>query len=150
MASVATYLNFDGDCLEAFEFYRSVFGGEFLGEPMRMKEMPPSPDMPPLAEGEGERIMHMALGLPGGHQLMGSDIMPSMGQVLTVGNQYYVTLLLDSEDELKDLFDALSAGGEVSMPPQPMFWGDLYADFTDRFGIQWMMIAPLEEELGHA
>lgn len=150
MASVATYLNFDGDCLEAFEFYRSVFGGDFLGEPMRMGEIPPSPDMPPLAPGEAERIMHVALETVAGHQIMGSDTSPSMGHVLRPGNNTYINLMVDTEEEARDLFAKLSDGGQVEMPPTPMFWGDLYSALTDRYAVQWMVIAPLEEELGHS
>ena len=150
MASVATNLNFDGNCLEAFEFYRTVFGGEFIGEPMVMGQVPQSPDSPPLPPEEAERIMHVALETVAGHQIMGSDTSPSMGQVLRPGNNTYINLMVDTEDEARELFDALSAGGSVEMPPTPMFWGDLYSAFTDRFQIQWMVIAPLEEEMGHA
>ncbi len=150
MASVATYLNFDGDCLEAFEYYRSVFGGEFVGGVMRMGEVPDSPDSPPVDPAEADRIMHVDLEIVGGHHIMGSDTSPSMGHVLRPGNNTYINLLVDSEEEVRDLFARLSEGGEVEMPPSPMFWGDLYSAFTDRFGVQWMVIAPLEEELGHS
>lgn len=150
MAAVATYLTFDGDCEEAFEFYRSVFGGDYEGDLMRMGEMPPSPDTPPLPDDLKDRVMHVSLPILGGHQLMGSDTMPGMSPPLVTGNAMYVTVTLDDGDTMRDLFARLSAGGTVTTEPTPMFWGDLYAEFFDRFGIQWMMLAPLEEELGHA
>lgn len=150
MASVATYLNFDGTCEEAFAFYRDAFGGEYTDDPMYMRDMPPEPGQPPLAEGEGDRVMHMALDIVAGHRLMGSDILPSMGHVLTPGNAMYVTITLDDEDSARELFAKLSEGGRVTMEPTPMFWGDLYSDFMDRYGIQWMVMAPLTEGTGLA
>ena len=150
MASVATYLNFDGTCEEAFAFYRDAFGGEYTDDPMYMRDMPPEPGQPPIPEEYGGRVMHMSLDIVGGHTLMGSDSMPWMGHTLTPGNTMYVTVQLDDEDEARDLFGKLSAGGTVTMEPTPMFWGDLYCDFTDRYGIQWMLLAPLTEGTGLA
>ncbi|WP_062383079.1 VOC family protein [Demequina iriomotensis] len=150
MATVSAYLNFDGTCEEAFAFYREVFGGELVDPPMRMGDMPPTPGQPPLAEDEASRVMHVALDIVAGYRLMGSDILPSMGHVLTAGNAMYVAITLDDEDEARDLFAKLSAGGTVAVEPTPMFWGDLYSDFIDRFGIQWMVMAPLTEGTGLA
>ncbi|WP_062305677.1 VOC family protein [Demequina subtropica] len=150
MASVSTYLNFDGTCEEAFAFYRDVFGGDFVDPPMRMGDAPADPAMPALSEEERARIMHVALDIVGGHRLMGSDIMLSMGHVLTPGNAMYVAVSFDDEDEARDAFAQLSEGGTVSVEPTPMFWGDLYSDFADRYGIQWMVMAPLTEGTGLA
>ncbi|SEJ08422.1 VOC family protein [Demequina mangrovi] len=150
MASVSTYLNFDGTCEEAFAFYRDVFGGELTAPIMRMGEVPPSPGMPPVPEDEKDRVMHCALDILGGHRIMGSDIMPSMGHVLKPGNNVYLNLAVDDEDQLRDLFARLSAGGDIEMEPTPMFWGDLYASFTDRFGIQWMLDTAMTEGTGLA
>lgn len=145
MATVASYFNFDGTCEEAFALYRDALGGEFDGPPMYMRDMPVEPGQPPLSEEEGGRVMHMALTLPGGHQLMGTDVVPSMGMTLTRGNAMYVTLTLDDEDALHEIFAKLSEGGVVTAEPTPMFWGDLYTDFFDRYGIQWMLLAPITE-----
>lgn len=150
MATVSTYLNFCGTCEEAFAFYREVFGGDYAAPLQRIGEVPQGPDEPELSEEEANRVMHVALDIVGGHRLMGSDILPSLGHILVAGNNTYLNLQVDTEEELRGLFDGLSAGGAVEMEPAPMFWGDLYCAFTDRFGIQWMIITSLEEEMGHA
>ena len=150
MATVSTYLNFDGTCEEAFAFYREVFGGEYAAPLQRIGEVPQGPDAPPLAEGEADRVMHVALDIMGGHRIHGSDTLPSMGHLLVTGNNTYLNLQVDTEEELRELFDGLSAGGAVEMEPTPMFWGDLYCAFTDRYGLQWMIVTALEEEMGHA
>lgn len=150
MAGVASYLNFDGTCEEAFEFYRAAFGVELDAPVTYMRDAPTPPGAPSLPEEEGGRVMHESMTILGGHQLMGSDIVPSMGQVLTPGNSMYITVTLDGEDEVRELFAALSEGGTVSVEPQAMFWGDFYCDFIDRYGIQWMILAPAEEGTGLA
>ncbi|WP_062531054.1 VOC family protein [Demequina rhizosphaerae] len=150
MASVSTYLNFDGACEEAFAFYVEVFGGALVDPLMRMGDVPQQPGMPPLSDDEKNRVMHCALDIVGGHRIMGSDILPSMGHVLRPGNNVYLNLQLDDEDQVRDLFERLSVGGTVEMEPTPMFWGDLYCAFTDRFGIQWMLVATMTEGTGLA
>ncbi|WP_062298891.1 VOC family protein [Demequina maris] len=150
MATVSTYLNFDGTCEEAFAFYREVFGGDYVGPVQRIGEVPQPPGMPALTEEEGARIMHVALETVAGHVIHGTDIVPSMGHVLTNGNAMSINLELDDEDELRDLWTRLSAGADIEMEPTPMFWGQLFASFEDRFGIRWMMVAPLTEGTGLA
>ena len=129
------YLNFDGKAEEAFDFYRTVFGGEFTTK-MRMADGPGSEK---LAEEDRDRIMHISLPIDEGTVLMASDIMPSMGQKLTEGNNMYIMLAPDSREEAKRLFDQLSKGGEVEMPLEDQFWGDYFGSFTDKFGIRWMV-----------
>ncbi len=150
MAGVSTYLNFDGTCEEAFEFYKAAFGGEFDGPLMRMGELPPPGDAPPLPDELAARVLHVALPIVGGHQLMGSDTMPGMTPPIVRGNAMHIHVRLDDEETMRDLFATLAEGGEVSAEPSPMFWGDLYGTFFDRFGIQWMMTAPLTEGIGLA
>jgi PhnB protein len=139
MASVSIYLNFNRNTEEAFLFYKSVFGGAFSGGGIaRMGDFPPSPDQPPLAEADRNLIMHIELPLPGGLILMGTDAPESMGFTVEQGNNVHINLDPDSRAETKRLFDALSAGGTVTMDLQEMFWGAYYGSCTDRFGINWM------------
>lgn len=139
MARVSTYLNFPRSTEEAFNFYKSVFGGEFGGNGIsRFGDTPPSDDMPPLAEGDKNLIMHIELAITGGHVLMGTDAPESMGFSLTVGNNVHLTLEPDSKEETIRLFRALSSGGTVTMELQDAFWGAYYGSCIDKFGIQWM------------
>ena len=143
MASVTVYLNFSDQTEEAFTFYKSIFGGEFHGEGiMRFKDVPPSEGMPSLSEKDKNLVMHVALGLPGGFLLMGSDAPPSMGFEVVIGNNVYLNLMPDTRAETRRLFDALSAGGKVTMELQDMFWGDYYGSCTDKYGVQWMFNCP--------
>lgn len=139
MASVGTYLNFNRNTEEAFNFYKSVFGGEFL-EPgiMRMGDTPPAEGMPPLPEADKKLVMHVSLSITGGHYLMGTDAPESMGFKVVFGNNSYICLTPDTREETKKLFDKLSAGGKVTMDLQDMFWGAYYGTCVDKFGVQWM------------
>ncbi|MFW6254554.1 MAG: VOC family protein [Chitinivibrionales bacterium] len=136
MIRVHPYLNFDGTCEEAFNFYRSVFGGEFSSL-MRYNEMPPSES--PMPEDTGELIMHMSLPIGDGTVLMGSDVTEEMGQKLTAGNNMYIMLSPETSKEAEQIYKKLSAGGKIEMPLEKMFWGDLFASFIDRYGIAWMI-----------
>ena len=139
MARVSTYLNFSRNTEEAFNFYKSVFGGEFFGQGiMRLGATPPMEGMPPLAEADKNLVMHVALETIGGHFIMGTDAPESMGFKLNFGNNTHINLEPDTRAETKKLFDALSAGGKVTMDLQEMFWGDYYGSCTDKFGVQWM------------
>jgi PhnB protein len=138
MAQVSTYLNFSGNTEEAFNFYRSVFGGEFTGGIMRFSDIPPSPGIPPLAESERNLVMHITLPILGGHKLMGTDAPESMGFRVSMGNNVYINLEPDTRSETERIFKALSEGGSVKQELQDMFWGDYYGSLRDKFGIQWM------------
>jgi PhnB protein len=138
MAKVSTYLNFPNQTEEAFNFYKSVFGGEFIGGISRFGDIPPSPDMPPMAEVDKNLVMHIVLPILGGHHLMGTDAPESMGFRVHSGNNVYLNLEPDTRAETKRLFDALSAGGKVEQELQDMFWGDYYGSCKDKFGVQWM------------
>ncbi len=134
MATLNPYLSFDDNCEEVFNFYRSVFGGEFQTV-MRFKEMPAEYPMP---ESEGEKIMHMALPIGQGTILMGSDSPAEMGPV-KVGNNVSISISAASEEEADRLFKGLSAGGQVTMPLEKAFWGDYFGMLTDKFGVNWMV-----------
>ncbi|MDD3788345.1 MAG: VOC family protein [Petrimonas sp.] len=132
MAKLNPYLNFDGKTEEAFNFYKSVFGGEFMGEVSRLKDVPGMQ----IPEEAKERVIHVALPI-GNDVLMGSDIMP--GQPFTVGNNNYISVFPDSREEADRLFAALSEGGEVEMPMEDQFWGDYYGSLKDKYGVCWMI-----------
>ena len=138
MAKVSTYLNFPNKTEEAFNFYKSVFGGEFIGGISRFSDIPPSEGMPPMAEADKNLVMHIVLPILGGHHLMGTDAPESMGFRVNFGNNVYLNLEPDTRAETKRLFDALSAGGTVEQELQDMFWGDYYGSCKDKFGVQWM------------
>ncbi len=139
MLKVSTYLNFVRNTEEAFNFYKSVFGGEFEGGINRMGDVPPQPGMPPLAEEDKNLVMHISLPILGGHMLMGTDAPESMGFKVVQGNNVHISLHPDTREETETLFKALSEGGKVTMELQDMFWGDYYGSCTDKFGIQWMV-----------
>lgn len=139
MASVSTYLNFADQTEEAFLFYQSVFGGEFIGEISRFGDMPPAEGMPPLSEKENKLVVHMAMPLMGNHVLMGTDAPQCLGFQVNQGNNVHINLVLDSREESDRIFNLLSAGGEIKMPLQDMFWGDYFGSFSDKFGVHWMI-----------
>jgi len=139
MARVSIYLNFANQTEEAFLFYQSIFGGEFIGDVNRFGDMPPAEGMPPLPEKEKNLILHMALPILGGYVLMGSDAPESMGFRMNYGNNVHINLETDTREETDRLFNALSAGGKITMPLLDMFWGAYYGSCTDKYGVQWMV-----------
>lgn len=138
MARVSTYLNFPRTTEDAFLLYRSVFQSEFLGPVHRFRDIPASPDQPPLSDADKDLVMHIELPILGGHVLMGTDAPQSLGFSLTSGNTVFINLEPDTRPETDRLFAALSEGGTVETPLQEMFWGGYYGTLVDRFGICWM------------
>lgn len=139
MARVSTYLNFPRNTEEVFNFYKSVFGGEFGGDGIaRFKDIPPAEGMPPIAENDKNLIMHIELPILGVHHLMGTDAPESMGFKVNFGNNVHINLEPDTRAETKKLFDSLAADGKITMDLQVMFWGAYYGSCTDKFGVQWM------------
>jgi len=137
---VCTYLNFPGNTEEAFLFYRSVFRSEFAGEGIkRFGDIPADAGHPPVAEVIKKMVLHIELPITGGHILMGTDAPKEMGFTLTRGNNMHICLEPETREEAKRLFDELSAGGNVTMPLQDMFFGAYFGEFSDRFGINWMI-----------
>ncbi|HEU5187829.1 MAG TPA: VOC family protein [Candidatus Saccharimonadales bacterium] len=138
MARVSTYLNFDRQTEEAFNFYKTVFGTEFIGDISRMGDIPPKEGQPPVPEADKNLIMNIALPILAGHVIMGTDTTETMGFKLVKGNTMYVMLEPDTRAETDKLFKALADGGHVEVALQEMFWGDYYGSLTDKYGIKWM------------
>jgi PhnB protein len=139
VSRVTTYLNFPGKTEKAFLFYKTVFGTEFSGEGIqRFGDVAPHEGMPPLSEEDKKLIIHIELPILGGHILMATDAPESMGFKLEYGNNMHINLEPDTRKETKNLFDALSAGGKITMELQDMFWGAYFGSCTDKFGINWM------------
>jgi len=129
------YLNFDGQAEEAFNFYKSIFGGEFIF----LKKIGDAPDSEQFSEEERNRVMHVTLPINEHTILMASDCVPSAGHVLNSGNNIYINIAAESREEADRLFNGLSNGGTIEMPMEDQFWGDYFGSFKDKFGIQWMI-----------
>lgn len=135
MATLHTYLNFNGNAEEVFNFYKSVFGGEFVTL-SRFEDYPDAcGDIP---KGERKGVMHVALPIGPTSILMASDVPSTMPQVKS-GSNMSISIDTDSEAEAQKLFNGLSAGGTIQMPLEKMFWGAYFGMFTDQFGVQWMV-----------
>ena len=146
MMKINPYLNFDGNCEEAFSFYKSVFGGEFLYMG-RFEDIPPQEGMPLMPEEFKKRIMHVSLQV-GETVLMGSDTGGDCGGPgFIVGNNINLSVGADSRSEADKLFSALSKGGKILMPMEEMFWGEYFGMFTDKFGINWMISSKMNGKM---
>jgi PhnB protein len=134
MAVLNPYINFNGNCEEAFTFYRSVFGGEFALL-SRFSEMPPGM---PVEEGAEQKILHVALPISKETVLMGSDI-PGSVPAAVRGTNLNICIDAQNEQEADKLFNGLVKGGNAIMPMEKTFWGAYFGMLTDKFGIQWMV-----------
>lgn len=135
MKSANPYLNFNGNTEDAFNFYKSVFGGEFLAV-LRFKDFPG--DGMGVSGADLEKIAHIALPL-GANTLMGTDTIAAFGQSATFGTNFSISLEPEDAQEAERLFTGLSAGGKVQMPLQATEWAEKYGSCVDRFGVQWMV-----------
>jgi PhnB protein len=135
MASIHAYLNFNGNTEEVFNFYKSVFGGEFITF-QKFKDIPGQDQMP--AEDQ-EKIMHVSLPIDSQSVLMGSDTVESMKNSVTMGDNIHLSINAESQEEADKLFNGLSEGGKITMPLQKTFWGAYFGMFQDKFGINWMV-----------
>lgn len=138
MARVNTYLTFNGNCEEAFLFYKSVFGGEFsyVG---RFNEMPQDVSANKINNEDGNKIMHIGLPISNETIIMGSDTIGEWASHFLLGNNVSISINTNSKEEAEKLFNGLSAGGHVTMPLNHTFWGAYFGMFTDKYGIQWMV-----------
>jgi len=132
--SIAVYMNFNGNCREAVEFYAQVFE---TGAPniMTFGEAPPSPEFP-LPEEAKDLVMHARIKLAGS-TMMFSDVFP--GMPFTVGSNITLSYFGDSTDKVRSVFNKLSDGGTIGMELQATFWSKLYGQVTDKFGTQWQV-----------
>jgi len=135
MALINPHINFNGNAEEAFNFYKSVFGGAFATI-MRLKDMS-SPEHP-VAVIDANKIMHIALPI-GKNILMGNDVTESMGRVNENENRSKIAISAESREEADKLFNGLSAGGTIEMPIGDSPWGSYFGMFRDKFGIEWMV-----------
>jgi PhnB protein len=131
-----SYLNFAGNAQEAFDFYKSVFGGEFSSL-VRFKDFPM--EGVAISEDDEDKIIHIALPIGDDNVLMASDVLESLGQQLVQGNNVYVSVHPTSREEADRIFNALSDGAEIEMPIADQVWGDYYGSLKDSFGVQWMV-----------
>ena len=136
MTKLNIYLNFAGNTEEAFNFYKSVFGGE-LTPIVRFKDMPmEGVKIPKMDEN---KVMHVGLLIGKDQMLMATDALESLGQKLVQGNNVYISIHPESKEEADRIFNALSTGGKIEMPIANQSWGDYYGSFKDKFGVQWMV-----------
>ena len=138
MATVNVYLTFNGNCEEAFNFYKSVFGGEFtyIG---RYGDMPAQEGMPPLSDEDKNRVMHVGLPVSSETILMGADNMKDNEKNTTFGNNFSIIVTAGGKEEADRFFNLLSKDGQIWMPMKEEFWGDYFGMFADKFGINWMI-----------
>ena len=136
MTKFNPYLNFQGHTEQAFNFYKSIFGGEFASV-VRFKDLPmEGVSIPKEAEN---KIMHIGLPIGKEQMLMGTDALESLGQKLVQGNSVRISIHPDSKEDADRLFTGLSEGGKIEMPIADQPWGDYYGQFQDKFGVHWMI-----------
>jgi len=133
MSRINTYLSFNGNAAEAFNFYKSAIGGEFE----RIQYFRDLPDHQ-VTEAEKNRIMHVALPV-GDNLLMGCDTSEAFGNTVRMGSNFSISFSADSKDHADRLFSSLSEGGKISMPMNDTFWGAYFGMLIDKFGINWMI-----------
>ena len=137
MAHASIYLNFMGNAEAAFNHYKKVFGTEFSNPIMRFKDSPQPDGAPALPEADKNKVVHVALPILGGLQIMATDMLESMGQKLVEGNNFTISLSPDTKEEADRLYKELSQGGTDTVAPHDEFWG-YWGTCKDRFGIRWM------------
>ncbi len=135
MALINPHLNYNGNAEEAFNFYKSVFGGEFV-KIIRFKDL--SNEDFVVSEKEANKIMHIALPI-GNNILMANDVPEIMGKTNERENRSKISISAESREEADKLFNGLSAGGEIEMPISDSPWGSYFGMFRDKFGIEWMV-----------
>jgi PhnB protein len=135
MAQINPHINFNGNAEEAFNFYKSVFGGEFT-KVIRFKDLS-SPEFT-VPENEANKIMHIALPI-GKNYLMANDVPEFMGRTNENENRSKIAISVDSKEEADKLFNGLSVGGQIEMPIAESPWGTYFGMFRDKYGIEWMI-----------
>jgi len=145
MAKTSIYLNYMGQTEEAFNYYKTVFNTEFASPIMRFGDMPAQPGMPQLPEKEKNSILHVSMPILGGTMIMGTDMLESMGQKLSEGNNVTICLEPDSKEDTDRMFAAMAEGGSETAPMRQEFWG-YWGCTKDRFGVRWMFNMPSQQQ----
>jgi len=135
MASINPHINFNDNAEEAFNFYKSVFGGEFA-KIMRFKDLASTEFQ--VAENEANKIMHIALPI-GNSILMANDVPEIMGRTNENENRSKIVVSAESKEEADKLFNGLSAGGQIEMLISDSPWSSYFGMFRDKYGIEWMV-----------
>jgi PhnB protein len=135
MTTINPHINFNGNAKEAFTFYKSVFGGEFV-KIMRFKDFP-NPEFP-MPESEADKIMHITLPI-GNNILMGNDVPSFMGTTSENENRSKISVSVESKEEADKIFNGLSVGGSVEFPMGDSPWGSYFGMLRDKYGIEWMV-----------
>lgn len=130
MPKMNLYVNFNGQCREAMTFYKAALGGE-----LKFQSAEDSPMAAQVPAEFKDHIIHSQLDIKD-WTLMASD---ALGHPLTHGNDLSIMLNCESEEQINAYYQALSAGGEIVSELKKEFWGDIYAHFVDKFGVQWML-----------
>ena len=133
MPTINPYINFNGNAEEAFNFYKSVFGGEFASV-VRFKDLE-SPEFQ-VSHEDADKIMRITLPI-GGNILIANDVPTGLGPVSEHENRSKIAITAETKEEADKLFAGLSEGGEVEMPMDESQWGTYFAMFRDRYGIEW-------------
>lgn len=138
MKSTSIYLQFDGDCEKAFNFYKEVFQSEILGI-FRYKDIPQGEGMPIIPDNDLEKIENIGIKINDNFILMGADMLESNGMPLKPGNNFSIYLDMDTFTEAQRIFNGLSNDGIIIMPLKQAHWGATFGICTDPFGINWMI-----------
>ena len=135
MTTINIYLNFNGNTEEAFNFYKTVLGGEIV----MIQRFKDTPEAGQISPADGNKIMHMSMTVGKNMMFMATDSLESKGQKLVIGNNFHISVSTESEEETRKIFDGLSNGGKIDIPLDKMFWGAYFGMCTDKFGVQWMV-----------
>ncbi len=138
MAKVNPYLHFIGNTEEVFNFYKSIFGGEFAAV-MRYGDMSGQEGCENLSDVDKKKIMHIALPVSDGHVLMGTDAVGEYAEDAVLGNNISLSIGADSKEEAERIFNGLAEGGEVTMPLADTFWNAYFGMLKDKYDIQWLI-----------
>lgn len=136
MVTLSPWINFNGNAEEAFNFYKSVFGGDFTSV-IRFKDIAGRDS--PVAEKDADKIMRIALPIGGKNMLLGNDVPAFMGKVNEQENRSKVHVAADSREEAGRIFNGLSAAGQIEVPMSDSSWGTYFGMFRDRYGIEWII-----------
>ncbi len=138
MPTINIYLHFDGNCEEAFNFYKTTFGVEFFSM-IKYKDIPQQEGMPVILECDLNKVENVAIQINEGVFLMGSDGLDILGMKPIIGNNFSIYVEADEKEKAYTLFNSFSEGGQIKMPMSKAHWGDYFGMCTDKFGVSWFI-----------